>query len=137
MAAISVTATSVVASTDNNDLDRGVAGEAITAGQTLCKNSTTGVIELFDANGASAYMKICVGISAHAASTGQPIIYQRSGNMTFNTVLTAGVPYFGGSTAGGIHPSSDLGSGITTVFLGVASTTAILKINIYNSGVAQ
>lgn len=137
MAAISVTASSVVASTDNNDLDRGIAGEAITAGQALCRNSTTGVIELFDGNGASAYMKICVGIAAHAASTGQPIIFQRQGNMTFNAVLGAGVPYFGGSTAGGIHPAGDLGSGITTVLIGVGTSTTVLKINIFNSGAAQ
>ncbi len=142
MADISVTAASVVKGTATADqatkpvTSRGIAGATITAGQALCRNPTGGKLELADANGASAYMKVVVGISLHGASANQPIEYLISGYLTFNAVLTAGTAYVMSGTAGGIAPESDLTSGWTITDLGRATSTTNLFVRIFNSGVA-
>lgn len=142
MADISVTAASVLKGTPTASQEttpvtsKGTAGATITAGQVLCRNTTTGRMELADANGASAYMKVVAGISLHGAASGQPIEYLTSGYLTFNAVLTAGTAYVMSATAGGIAPASDLASGHTITDLGRATSTTNLFVRIFNSGVA-
>ncbi len=116
MAAISVTATSVLKGTGCTTA-RGIAGASITAGQPLWKDSSASdVLKLADAN-LSADAATVVGISLHAAGIGQPIEYATGGNLTFNAVLTTGLIFVW-----------------RTSILGVATSSTNLQMNIFNSG---
>lgn len=112
----------------------GTAGAAnLEAGELLCRNSTTGVIEKFDSNGASAYMKIAIGICVADALAGATVRFVSEGSLIFTAILTAGLIYVGSDTPGGIKPSADLG-GESTVVVGVAISTTELRVHIFNSG---
>lgn len=136
MADVSVTAASVKKTTTEpaTRSSRGIAGATITAGQVLCKNPTGGKLELADANGASSYMKVVVGIALHGASADQPLEYATSGNITFNAALTAGTNYVLSATPGAFCPTSDLASGHTVVYIGAATSTTNLNTIFFNSG---
>ncbi len=137
MADVSVTASSVKKVTTTvpvTSSSRGIAGTTITAGQVLCKNPTGGKLELADANGASSYMKVVVGIALHGASADQPLEYATSGNLTFNAALTAGTNYVLSATPGAFCPTSDLASGHTVVVIGTATSTTNLNTIFFNSG---
>lgn len=132
MADISVTASSVLKST-NAATSRGIAGSAITAGQTLyIDTADSNKLKPADANGASP-LYVVAGIALHAAATGQPIEYQTDGNLTFNAVLTAGTIYVQSATAGGIAPAADLASGHHVTILGVATSTTNLEMCLTNT----
>lgn len=131
--ALSITASSVIKGTGART-SKGTAGATITAGVPLCKNPTGGKLEAADANGASAYMKVVIGISLHGASDGQPLEYIIGGNLTINAVMTPGTIYVLSATAGGIDAASALASGHTVDVLGVATSTTNLNLNIFNSG---
>lgn len=134
MSDISVTASSVLkgsgALTQN-----GTAGEAITAGQTLYLHSD-GTLRLADVD-LSAAAATVVGISLHAAGTGQPLQYQYGGAITFNAVLTAGKVYVATATAGGIALVADLTTNWRTSILGYATSTTSMTLQIINTGVAN
>lgn len=137
MAAISVTATSVLKGTGCTTQE-GIAGASITAGQAVYMDSTdSDKIKLADAD-ASTAAAAAVGISLHAATSGQPIEYAVAGNVTFNAVLTAGKVYVvGGTAAGDINPVADLTTNWRTTVLGVATSTTNLRMLLYASGVSN
>lgn len=135
MADISITATDVVPGSNANT-ETGTAGVTITAGQTVYLDSTTNTIKLADANASSA-TAACKGIALHGATAGQPVTYQKGGSITLGTVLTAGKIYVNAATAGGIAPSADLTTGWRTTILGVALTTSVLGMTLYNSDTAN
>ena len=113
-----VTAASVIGST-SADVSEGIAGETITAGQPIYKDSTdSGKLKLADAN-VLAKIQV-VGISLHGASTGQPLKFaKRDATFTGGFTVAAGEPVFLSATAGGICPFADVTTGSYTVFLGV------------------
>lgn len=132
MADISVTASSVAPGT-NCETASGTAGEAITAGQPLYIDTANGnVLKLADANLSSLGATVA-GISLHGAATGQPIVYAKAGNVTFNAVLTASKAYILSANAGGIAPIADHAAGWRMSLLGVALTTTSLRLVIFNS----
>ena len=115
---ISVTAASVLSSSAA-DVSEGVAGETITAGQPVYKDSTdSGKIKLADAN---VLAKIAVvGISIHGASSGQPIKYAKKDvSFTVGGTVAAGAVVVLSATAGAIAPAADLATGSYGVVLGV------------------
>ena len=134
MADLSITAANVLNS-GGGGVAQGTAGASITAGQTVYLDSATTTIKLADANLSSAASTV-VGIALHAASSGQPILYQTDGVITLGSVLTAGLIYVNSATAGAIAPSADLTSTWRTSILGVALTSSTLKLNIVNSDTA-
>lgn len=140
MADISVTAASVVAPS-NARLLRGIAGEALSAGQVIAKNASNRIVKA-DANAVDGedpdtYLRNCKGIAVTSAAANQPVFYMNEGSLTFNAALTAGVVYVLSGTAGGIAPVADLASGMDVVILGVASSTTVLDIHIFSSGIEK
>lgn len=130
MAEISVTASAIRGETSG--MVRGTAGASITAGQTLYLDSSN-LLQLADANNTSA--DEIVGIALHASAANQPLVYARSGNVTFNAALTAGVFYVVGTTAGSIAPISDATTGWRVLKLGYASSTTNLVLEMTDTGV--
>lgn len=140
MADITITAANVILSTGTTAeskpvLVRKIAGTTIAAGQILCRNTTTGKMELADANGAEAYHKVAAGIAVHGALADQPIEYIESGDIAVGAVLTAGTYYVLSATAGVLCLLSDLSSGRGVSYIGYATTTSNLRVKVANTGV--
>lgn len=135
MADISVTAASVIAASDATT-EQGRAGATITAGQVVALNTTTGKLVLADADGAAGIDRPR-GIALNGASDGQPLSIVKSGDVTFNAVLTAGVTFYLSPTAGGIAPRADVLTGDIVTILGVAKSTTVLALNIQYSATAS
>ena len=113
----------------------GVSGGTLTAGMPVYKDaSDSDKIKAADANASDA-AAAAVGITLHAALTGQPVKYITGGNLGFGAILTAGLVYVvGATTAGDIEASTALTTNWRTSILGVATTTSNLALNIIVSG---
>lgn len=134
MADLSITAGNVLKQA-NTMVVTGLAGETITRGMAVYKESTTNYIK--KANAAAANTSTVVGIALNDAGLDQPISYATSGQIKPGATLTLGERYFlSDAAAGGICPSADVGSGSYVSYLGTAISTTILNLNIDNSGVA-
>lgn len=135
MADISVTASPVLAASDATT-EHGRAGATITAGQVVALNTTTGKLVLADADGAAGIDRPR-GIALNGASDGQPLAIVKSGDVTFNAVLTAGVSYFLSPAPGGIAPRADVLTADIVTHLGIAKSTTVLALDIQYSGTAS
>lgn len=138
MAAITVTATAVVA---NSDAQTGVlpAGETLTAGQSLVKK-TDGKLYKSDANDSTLNGSVSTapiaGIALNGGAINQPISYIYGGSFTMNAGLTAGETYIVGATlAGDINPVADKASGWLIWRLGYATSTTVFVMDMKNTGV--
>lgn len=141
MAALSITAANVQKVTTGSNptkVARGVAGASITAGQPLYRDTAdSGKLKPADTN-ASAVAATVVGIALHAAASGQPIEYAVDGDVTFGAILTLAETYIAGAgTAGDINPIGDLASGWYANILGIAISTSVLRMKLFNAGVAK
>jgi hypothetical protein len=137
MADLTITATQVLPGTLANGarFSDVVSGATITAGQVVYLDTAAAdVAKLADNDAlASAVVK---GIALHAASAGQPLRVQTGGPITLGAgaAMTVAVIYVLSSTAGAICPAADLAADDYTSILGVATTAAILDMDIINSG---
>lgn len=138
MSDLTVTATSVVKGTGAKVL-RGVFGETVTAGQSVYRDPTTKKFMKADNDAASAsgLDDTDVGIALNGGAVNQPAEVQYDGEITPGATLTVGEIYCVSSTAGGICPAADLGSGDYTVILGTARTTAIMVMGVVKNGAAR
>jgi hypothetical protein len=137
MAAITITAANVAPSGTSYNTETGTAGASITAGQPLYKDTgDANKLKLADAN-ASSLTATVAGIALHAAASGQPITYQNSGSISIGATVVAGTIYVAGATAGEINPASDLTTGWRTSILGVATSSSVIRLNIFNSDTAN
>jgi hypothetical protein len=130
MSDLTITATAILAGTDA-DFFQGLAGETITAGQSVYLDSLTNRVRLADAN-ASLATAAAIGISLHGATAGQPIRVQTGGSITLG-VGTLALIYVVSATAGGIAPSADIASGWYTTLLGVHAGDGVLKMSVFAS----
>jgi hypothetical protein len=130
-----ITAANVVAGADAT-VETGSAGEAITAGQTVYRSSTTGKYMLADSNSATVEARKSRGIALNSAALNQPLQVQRGGDIALGAVLTAGTAYYLSDTPGAICPVADIGSGEYVCLLGLAKTTSVLAIDIQFPNVA-
>ena len=135
MADLTITAADVK-KTDSTLITEGIAGAAITAGQPVYKDSTASN-KLKPADADVLATAAAVGVALHGASADQPLKYATSGNLTLSAVMTAGAVYVVSTTAGGIAPVADLGSGDYVTLLGIATSTSNLKISISVSATAK
>lgn len=124
-----ITAANVVAGT-NAVRDRGTAGETIAAGKAVYKSSATNKWMLADSNSATPEARRAGGIALNGASLNQPIDVQKGGDITLGATLVAGTAYYLSDTPGGICPLADVGAGEFVCQIGLASTTAVLGINV-------
>ena len=134
MADISITAANVIKGS-NAVVEAGTAGATITAGQIVYKDADDGRYKLADCDSATVAAKSPRGVALNGASNGQPLSIARSGDVTIGGTLTAGTAYYLSPVAGGIAPLADVLSGDNVVLLGLAKTTAILTIDIQDTGV--
>lgn len=135
MADLVLTATSVVASGSSNSITAKIAGGTITAGQPVAINTSTGKVEPADVDSGTAYLNTVYGIALNGAAANQPVRVMRKGSLTVNAVLTKGTIYVGSDTAGGIKPVADLASGDVVNYIGTASSTTVLDVQILNTGI--
>jgi hypothetical protein len=127
--------TSVVAAGNATTVD-GLAGAAITAGQVVYKEVSTGLWKLADNNSATVEAKTPGGIALNGASTGQTIQVATSGDITIGATLVAGAPYYLSETPGGIQPQTDMiTTGETVNLLGLAKSTTVLSMRMQTPGV--
>jgi hypothetical protein len=134
MADIVITAANVVKGAGATTKDM-IAGASITAGQVVYKEAATGLAKLADCDSGTAEARIPYGIALNTASTNQPVEVLTGGLITIGGTLTAGTEYWLSGTAGAICPAADKASGDRSVLIGVATTTAIMKVQIIDSGV--
>jgi len=135
MADLSITAADVK-KTDTTLIAEGIAGGTVTAGQPVYRDSTASN-KLKAADADVLVSAAAVGIALHGASADQPLKYAIGGNLTLSSVMTVGAVYVVSTTAGGIAPVADLGSGDYVTLLGIATTATNLKISISVSGIAK
>jgi hypothetical protein len=135
MADLTITAANVK-KTDSTLITEGIAGATITAGQPVYKDSTASN-KLKPADADVLASAAAVGIALHGASADQPLKYATGGNLTLGAVMTAGAVYVVSTTAGGIAPVADLGSGDFVTLLGIATSTSNLKLSISVSATAK
>jgi hypothetical protein len=133
MADLSITAANVVA-VSGATTARGTAGATITAGQLVYLDSSDNELKLADSNDTAA-KSVVVGVALHASLDGQPLAYLTSGQITIGATVSLGKVYVLSTTAGGIAPIDDIASTEYISVLGVATTTAIITVNIQNSQV--
>ena len=135
MADLTVTATSVLF-TSGNKLT-GVAGEALTAGQSVYLKASDGKIWKAQADGTAAEAD-AVGIALHAAGAGQPITYAGHGSVINIGATTAKTTtYMVSAAAGGVAPQADLTAAQLIVRLGYATATdGTFVVDIKNTGAA-
>lgn len=134
MADLTVTAASVVKGSNSQNVT-GVAGETITAGQVVYKDATTLKWLKADNDSATAAAKTAGGIALNGASLNQPLVVHTAGDITIGATLVAGSPYYLSSTAGGIMPAADLGTGDYVCLIGLAKSTTVLAVDISTPGV--
>lgn len=135
MADLSVTATSVVKGSGTVGTDTALAGVAITAGQTVYKDSSS-LWQLADAN-LSSTASSTIGIALNNAGAGQPVQVATTGNVTMGSILTSGVIYVQSATAGGIAPSADINTGWYVTILGVATSSSNLLMQPWITGAVK
>lgn len=135
MAALSITAANVawISGTKNSAYN---AGAAITAGQAVYLDSSTSTWKLADAD-ASALTADCAGIALCTGVVGQPLVVQTDGTLTIGATMVLGEPYFLSDTAGAIIPKGDLASPLRTTIIGVATSTTVLTLRLFTSGVVH
>lgn len=114
---------------------KGIAGEAISAGQGVFK-ATDGQIELAE-NDLTAADAAAVGVALNDAALDQPIEYAITGDINMGVILSIGQTYVVGAGPGGIAPEVDVIAGEFLTVIGVATTTSNLKLGILQSGVAH
>lgn len=136
MADLSVTAANCVPGANSRQVS-GIAGETIAAGKAVYLASATGKWMLSDSNSATAEARTPGGIALTGSSLNQPVVVHTKGLLTLGATLTANVPYFASDTPGGICPIADVGSGEYLTQIGIATTTAVLDVNIQSTGVAN
>lgn len=135
MADLTITAANVAKGTNAAVVSSYLAGASITAGQSVYLDSATNTIKLADADALAS--SAAVGVALNAASSGQPITYQRSGNITIGATVAVGVAYYVSTTAGGICLESDLTTGDFPHFLGFATSTTVIALDPKACGVAK
>lgn len=132
MADITITATSVV--TTAADIEHGIAGATITAGQVVYKGAS-GKYDLADCDSATAAVKVPRGIALNGAALNQRVAVLKSGDITIGATLTAGLAYYLSPNPGGICAVADVLPGDSVVLIGHAKSTSVLNLNMQVTGV--
>jgi hypothetical protein len=135
MAALSVTANNVKPGA-GAVIEHGTAAVAVTAGQAVYLEASSGKYKLTDADSATAEARTVRGIALHGAAVDQPLSIQTDGLITIGATVAPGVPYFSSATAGGIAPAADNTTGVYPTFIGFGVNTTQIDLNFVAAGVA-
>lgn len=136
MAALTQTAANVVAGTGARK-QSGTYGGTITAGMPLYVDGSDGN-KLKAARANASGTATVVGIALNGGANGQPGNYQSSGQVNLGATLAVGETYaLSDAVAGQIVPIADIGTADYVAILGVAISTSLLELNIFNPGIAK
>lgn len=136
MAAITITAANV-AWVSGAVLGDQIAGGAFTAGQVVYQaDNGTWLKAQGDGSAVEAGANnLGVALFTSDASGARGSIAVSGAIISYGAVLTAGLIYIIGDTAGSVYPSADAGSGDKVTVLGLAiSTSQLLIQRIYHAG---
>jgi hypothetical protein len=125
---LSVTAASVVPGS-GAVLATGTAGEALTAGQAVYQKAADSKWYKADCNSATAEVRVASAIALGGAAAGQPVVVQKSGQITIGATVVAGTAYFLSGTAGGIRPAADNTTGDYPQVVGMGVSTTAIQLN--------
>lgn len=114
---------------------RGIAGEAITAGDSVFIAADGGV-ELCEKD-VTVLEAACVGVALNDAAVDQPVEFAVTGIVDMGAILAVGETYIVGAGPGGIAPETDGAVGNFMTVIGVGVTTNNLKLGILQSGIAH
>ena len=120
MADLTITATSVVPISAS--IQSGIAGETITAGQSLYIKSTDGKLWKAQCDG-TAEEATCVGIAMNGAAVNQPVVYAGDGSINIGATTVKTTTYVVSATAGGIALQADLVGTNRISYVGYATDT--------------
>lgn len=135
MTDLAVTAANVLAS-GRATTERGVAGVAVTAGQTVYKEAASGTYKLTDSDSATAEANHVYGIALHSAGLGQPLVIVRDDPaFTPGATVVKGTTYWMSETPGGIEPAADLTAGEHLCLVGIGISTTQIMLKIVDTGV--
>jgi len=112
----------------------GVAGETLTAGQTLYRKAADG--KLYKAAATSAALAAAVGVALNGGAAGQPVKYCEGGGLNPGATVAVGTIYGVTDTAGGIGPVSERAAADFITILGIGITASRINLAINASGVA-
>lgn len=119
--------------------DTGIAGEAITAGQPVYKDTTTGKMFMAKASGtddaAGILLAAAAGIALNSAALNQPLTFITAGTYVVGATVVKGGIYVVSATFGGIAPYADLNTDKYVTILGWAYDTTHMTIKISASAV--
>lgn len=120
-----------------NTITRNVQyGESVTQGMPVYKKSSDGKYYKADAN-VTAAEAAAVGIAISPNATDGYGVIATSGPVDLGATLTVGETYYVSDTAGAIMPAADVSTGEYVTALGVATTAALLELQIQASGVQR
>lgn len=135
MAALTITGSNLIPAS-NAIIVHGMAGAAIAQGKSVFLDPDTKTIKLADNDSVDTDDHNAVGIALNTTTAaGQPVSYQKGGDLAFGAILTKGETYCVGGTAGDIVPRADVTTGDELVILGVASTTSNLQVGIRDTNI--
>lgn len=135
MADITVTASAVKPANARTRIEEGIAGDSISAGQAIYADPADSYKLKRALSTTQTQAQNVVGIALNTVAVDQPLDYVVQGDVSFNSVLTAGTIYVLGGTAGGISPSSDLTGARYGTILGIADSATNLRVGVVSSGV--
>lgn len=137
MADITVTAANVKIGTSATTTLRTVLyGDTITQGQPVYSD-TTDSDKYKRADADVLATAVAAGVALTPGVSGDYGVIVTDGPFVPGATLTVGATYVVSTNPGGIAPIADLASGDFTTILGVATTAAILDLDLYVSGVAK
>ena len=136
MVDITVTPGSVVQGAGAN-VESGVAGATITAGQAVYLDATSGRYKLADSDSGTAAARTAKGIALNSASDGQPLSIQVKGDITIGATVVANTAYYLSNTAGGICPLADVGAGEFMQLIGIGISATQIRMGLLATGVAN
>lgn len=132
MADLIVTPANVLAQAGSTKSE-GIAGESITAGETIYKASATGKIMKADASDEAGSKAL--GVALNNAALNQPVDFVTAGKLTAGAAVDVGTVYAVSATAGGICPVDDLVAEDYVTILGVGVNATTINLTIIPSGV--
>jgi outer membrane protein assembly factor BamB len=137
MAAISITATNVIAADGAVSKQEFVAGATIAAGDWVyVDTANSNVLKLAQADGTVLEATV-KGMALNGGVTGQPIMVATSGDVAVGAVLTVADTYILSATAGKMDPVADLASSSYLSIVGFGTTTSNFRFHIKNSGIEK
>lgn len=134
MANLTITEANIKPNDEYVRLQPATFGETVTKGQPVYRSTTDDKWYKADADVlATAKARGIAIVGGVANETG---VIQTDGKLQMGAILTVGTQYVVSVTAGSICPRADLASGDFITYLGTASTTSVLDMDVEATGIA-